>query len=1357
MNKGEKILAIILAFSICITSFSFADPTQAATFTVDSTGDSSDASAGDGICDIGDGSCTLRAAIEEANAGSGSDTISIGAIGTTTPASALPMINVATTTISGPGNDGFVIDGVNTTGESGLTIALSVASTTISGLTIKNFDGNGIGFSGSRLTLIDNNHLISNGQAGIGVYQNPSDGLDKNITISNNISEYNGWDGIQSAQVNGVTIKNNTTNHNTQKGIFINTADNQSISGNTSTFNGSAGIQITSSIGNTLTGNTLTSNTGQGVYLDHSTSTTIENNTVNSNTNDGVNLNYATSTTINGNTINSNGNMGINVNNSYSNTVSNNTINNNDAGVIIQNYSDNNTISGNTINNSNTYSGIYIHLFSNGTVISNNNISGSASGYDCIQLLGTENTQVTGNTLANCNQDGISIHQNVAYGAGLNNDISGNTITSVGRHGIYVGESGNIYDTNITGNTISTSANDGIKILNAASTTVSSNTLHSNYNYGINLNTSGDNRIFSNTIYSNGSVGSYQAMPIYITYNSLPYESGDGPAGGVHYLVDSDHHTVVSVNGTAITGSDGTQDIYLALVTDNPADPANASYYTFYTDKSQANFLTWCQANVNANCNVDYYSTGVPIWQSNGAGHNYTWNAAALPPGGTVNTSYYTSSALLVNYLGNDYSQTPFGPGIEAAFYSAGNPLTDGIMNFLGNGLNDVAFGYDGVTNLDLVLMDDGGAVFGKAGWVVPHGLNVIAIYQAYAGITPTEVCRESDVFTANGDANDYTFKPLASWGGCAGATMIAGYANPVTMVGHSVNPPAFNTGVYSYSAIYLSGATSTTMTSNTIYDNGNGIIFAGASDGNTVNEGTITDSLGYDIKSSASGTNILDNLSFDYTKTNITAGQIDVYFDVRARARDASSDPLLGATASLLDANSNTTALGLTGAGGYTGYTSINAFNLNSSGYQTNNNPYTLTVTESGYETGNTIATVNSQNQTITLDLSLTCTSFTYSDWGSCASNSLQTRTILASSPTGCSGGAPVLSQSCTYVASGGGSVISLPTSLGSGNNDVVATTIGGVVNVGVITISGTNVLTYATNQNNFSTPESGSGWQLGNHNFIISTLDLYNYIATIIISSDPQTIILKKGESKDVDLDGDKTNDVKLTFVNTYSNRAEITLTSLAGSVVVTPAPPTTPPAEFVFQKDLYSGMIDSDVLELQKCLNANGFILTASGAGSPGNETTKFGQLTREALIRFQKANNLNPADGYFGLATRNSLHCAKTEAASTTTSPTGAGTFAYGRARLGSLETEQNLAKTLASYLQNAFGKAAYDKIFWSAGNPKQWWYGYVNAYVYGGYLLEEIRQSVKFSGKTVHPTFPAPLWRTSADYKAYINK
>ena len=47
----------------------------------------------------------------------------------------------------------------------------------------------------------------------------------------------------------------------------------------------------------------------------------------------------------------------------------------------------------------------------------------------------------------------------------------------------------------------------------------------------------------------------------------------------------------------------------------------------------------------------------------------------------------------------------------------------------------------------------------------------------------------------------------------------------------------------------------------------------------------------------------------------------------------------------------------------------------------------------------------------------STTCTSFTYSGWGTCQSNGTQTQTVVTSSPAGCTGGTPLISQSCTYV----------------------------------------------------------------------------------------------------------------------------------------------------------------------------------------------------------------------------------------------------------------------------------------------------------------------------------------------------
>ncbi len=57
------------------------------------------------------------------------------------------------------------------------------------------------------------------------------------------------------------------------------------------------------------------------------------------------------------------------------------------------------------------------------------------------------------------------------------------------------------------------------------------------------------------------------------------------------------------------------------------------------------------------------------------------------------------------------------------------------------------------------------------------------------------------------------------------------------------------------------------------------------------------------------------------------------------------------------------------------------------------------------------------------------TCTSFTYSAWGACQSNNTQTRTVTSSSPSGCTGGTPVTSQTCTYTPPATGSGMPMPT----------------------------------------------------------------------------------------------------------------------------------------------------------------------------------------------------------------------------------------------------------------------------------------------------------------------------------------
>lgn len=76
--------------------------------------------------------------------------------------------------------------------------------------------------------------------------------------------------------------------------------------------------------------------------------------------------------------------------------------------------------------------------------------------------------------------------------------------------------------------------------------------------------------------------------------------------------------------------------------------------------------------------------------------------------------------------------------------------------------------------------------------------------------------------------------------------------------------------------------------------------------------------------------------------------------------------------------------------------------------------------------------------------------------------------------------------------------------------------------------------------------------------------------------------------------------------------------------------------------FNKDLRLGMVHPDVKRLQQWLNSHDYPVALSGVGSMGHETQTFGNLTKQALIMFQKANNIEPSVGYFGSITRNKIN-------------------------------------------------------------------------------------------------------------------
>ncbi len=108
---------------------------------------------------------------------------------------------------------------------------------------------------------------------------------------------------------------------------------------------------------------------------------------------------------------------------------------------------------------------------------------------------------------------------------------------------------------------------------------------------------------------------------------------------------------------------------------------------------------------------------------------------------------------------------------------------------------------------------------------------------------------------------------------------------------------------------------------------------------------------------------------------------------------------------------------------------------------------------------------------------------------------------------------------------------------------------------------------------------------------------------------------------------------------------------LAALAGGSTSTPA------GKCSFTRALTVGSTGDDVKCLQQYLNGAGHQVAASGAGSPGSESTYFGSLTRAAVSKWQAANSVSPTAGYFG-----SLSQAKYNSlvATTPTTPTTPGT-------------------------------------------------------------------------------------------------
>ncbi|MBK9053063.1 MAG: hypothetical protein IPL78_19775 [Chloroflexi bacterium] len=179
-------------------------PANAASFAISSAADAADVNPGDGVCITSGGACTLRAALQEANATAGSDTIQLGAgvyTMTIPPGSGDDILSgdldiTAPLTIIGAGPGSTILEA--TALDRVLEIAEIAGNVTLSNLTIRNgfsADYGGAIYSASPGTLRLENVVISNNNTvmeGGGIYLTNGRLIITNSTISGNTARSGG-------------------------------------------------------------------------------------------------------------------------------------------------------------------------------------------------------------------------------------------------------------------------------------------------------------------------------------------------------------------------------------------------------------------------------------------------------------------------------------------------------------------------------------------------------------------------------------------------------------------------------------------------------------------------------------------------------------------------------------------------------------------------------------------------------------------------------------------------------------------------------------------------------------------------------------------------------------------------------------------------------------------------------------------------------------------------------------------------------------------------------------------------------------------------------------------------------------
>lgn len=420
LNKDALSDLVVLRKGSSDPSFIITAPLRI--FTVGNSADDGDENTSDNECgagideDGGSEDCTLRAAIEQANASSGADEIDFGFEGSgpfvLNPASALLQINQAVT-IDGASQlspQGRPLVTLNPgSGSVNEGVRINASSTVVRGLAINRFPNRGV-------ISLNPNNIVEGNFFGINSAGQLTQGNGTGVTLSNAGAVIGGT--VQAAANffanNGVGIDLNSANAigSNIRGNFIGvTLTNGSFAGNAQ-----QGVLVRSgaqlnNIGGSIPGaaNFIAGNGGEGVSIQQGVGNLIQRNQIRANQRSGVLINSATNT-VGGNSattfnsIWSNGGSGVDINGGGATA---NLVQGNSIGVGSNN--------GNLVNLANTQHGVVVSG-------SGNTVGGTAQG--------------AGNFIAFNGADGVSVV------SGNQNLIRANSIFLSADLGIDLGNDG---------------------------------------------------------------------------------------------------------------------------------------------------------------------------------------------------------------------------------------------------------------------------------------------------------------------------------------------------------------------------------------------------------------------------------------------------------------------------------------------------------------------------------------------------------------------------------------------------------------------------------------------------------------------------------------------------------------------------------------------------------------------------------------------------------------------------------------------------------------------------------------------------------------------------------------------------